>query len=261
MAVPNFSLDSKVALITGGSSGIGKAIALTFAGAGADVAICARHLPALEKVAEEIRTLGRRALAIQANIRLKEDVDNVVDTTAKEFGAIDILVNNACETKNPHKIIVELSEDEWDIVMDTDLKGYYFCSQAAGRLMMKKKRGNIINTSSVSAVIPQTPPLGAYSIAKAGVAMLTKMLAVELAPYNIRVNAVGPGFVRTGWTEHYWTEPGGLEKLKPKIDRTPLKRFADSSDVAAAALFLASDASKSITGQTIFVDGGWLIGT
>jgi len=260
MTVPNFSLGGKVALITGGSNGIGKAIALTFARAGADVVVCARHLPALEKVTEEIRTLGKCALAIQANIGIKEDVDNMVDTTIKEFGAIDILVNNACETKNPHKIVIELSEEEWDIVMDTDLKGYYFCSQAAGRLMMEKKRGNIINTSSVSAVLPETP-LGAYSIAKAGAAMLTKVLAVELAPYNIRVNAVGPGFVRTGWTEHYWSEPGGLEKLKPKIDRTPLKRFADSSDVAAAALFLASDASKSITGQTIFVDGGWLIGT
>jgi len=260
MTIPNFSLDGKAALITGGSSGIGKTIALTFARAGADVAVCARHLPALEKVTEEIRTLGKCALAIQANIGIKEDVDNMVHTTAKEFGAIDILVNNACETKNPHKIVVELSEDEWDIVMDTDLKGYYFCSQAAGKLMMKKKEGNIINTSSVSAILPETP-LGAYSIAKAGVAMLTKVLAVELAPYNIRVNAVGPGFVRTGMTEHYWTEPGGLEKLKPSIDRTPLKRFADSGDVAAAALFLASDASKSITGQTIFVDGGWLIGT
>jgi len=260
MTIPNFSLDGKAALITGGSSGIGKTIALTFARAGADVVVCARHLPALEKVTEEIRTLGKCALAIQANIGIKEDVDNMVHTTAKEFGAIDILVNNACETKNPHKIVVELSEDEWDIVMDTDLKGYYFCSQAAGKLMMKKKEGNIINTSSVSAILPETP-LGAYSIAKAGVAMLTKVLAVELAPYNIRVNAVGPGFVRTGMTEHYWTEPGGLEKLKPSIDRTPLKRFADSGDVAAAALFLASDASKSITGQTIFVDGGWLIGT
>ena len=175
MTVPNFSLDGKVALITGGSSGIGKAIALTFARAGADVAVCARHLPALEKVAEEIRTLGGRALAIQANIRIKGDVDNMVHTTAKEFGTIDILVNNACETKNPYKIVVELSEEEWDIVMDTDLKGYYPCSQAAGRLMMGKKGGNIINTSSVSAVIPETP-LGAYSIAKAGVAMLTKVL-------------------------------------------------------------------------------------
>ena len=258
MSVPNFSLDGKVALITGGSSGIGKAIALTFAAAGADVAVCARRLPALEKVAEEIRALGRRALAIQANIRLKEDVDNMVEMTAKELGAIDILVNNACETKNPHKTLVDLPEEEWDIVMDTDLKGYYLCSQTVGRLMMKKKEGNIINTSSISAVIPETP-LGAYSIAKAGVAMMTKMLAVELAPYNIRVNAVGPGFVRTGMTDYLWTEPGGLEKLKPWIDRTPLKRLAESSDVAAAALFLASDASRSITGHTIFVDGGWLI--
>jgi NAD(P)-dependent dehydrogenase (short-subunit alcohol dehydrogenase family) len=258
MSVPNFSLDGKIALITGGSSGIGKAIALTFAGAGAHIAVCARHLPALEKVAEEIRALGRSALAIQANIRLKEDVDNMVQMTAKEFGGIDTLVNNACETKNPHKTLVDLPEEEWDIVMDTDLKGYYLCSQAVGRIMIEKKEGNIINMSSISAVIPETP-LGAYSIAKAGVAMMTKMLAVELAPYNIRVNAVGPGFVRTGMTDHYWAEPGGLEKLKPWIDRTPLKRFAESSDVAAAALFLASDASRSITGHTIFVDGGWLI--
>jgi NAD(P)-dependent dehydrogenase (short-subunit alcohol dehydrogenase family) len=179
-------------------------------------------------------------------------------TTAKEFGVIDVPVNNACETKNPHKIVVELSEEEWDIVMDTDLKGYYLCSQAAGRLMIEKRAGKIINTSSISAVIPETP-LGAHSIAKAGVAMLTKILAVELASHNIRVNAVGPGFVRTGMTDHYCTEPRGLEKLKPWIDRTPLKRLVESSDVAAAALFLASDVSKSITGQTIFVDDGWLI--
>ena len=257
MTLPNFSLDGKVALVTGGSSGIGRAIALTFAEAGADVAVCARHLPALQKVADEIHTLGRRSLAIQADIGIKANVDSMVDRTTREFGTIDILVNNACAT-NLHTPLVELREEDWDIVMDTDLKGYHLCSQAVARLMMEKKKGNIINTSSVSAVKPETP-IGAYSMAKAGVAMLTKVLAAELAPYNIRVNAIGPSLVRTGLTEHYWSEPGGLDKIKLSVDHTPLKRLTEARDVAATALFLASDASHSITGHTIFVDGGFLI--
>jgi NAD(P)-dependent dehydrogenase (short-subunit alcohol dehydrogenase family) len=232
-------------------------MALTFAEAGSDIIVCARHTPALKQAAEEIEALGRRCLAFQADVGVKSDLDEMVSRAVKDFGFVDILVNNACNTECPASPMVELPEQDWDRVMDVNLKGYYLCSQAVGRLMLEKKKGSIINISSVSAIIPETP-LGAYSVSKAGVSMLTRVLAVELAPH-VRVNAIGPGFVRTGWTEHYWQEPGGLDEVQPWIDRAPLKRLAESSDIAATALFLASDASKAITGQIIYVDGGWLL--
>ena len=252
MTIPSLSLEGKVAIVTGGSRGIGRVIALGFAEAGADVAVAARTLADLEKVVEEIEKLGRRGLAVPTNIAIKSDVDNMVAKTLGKFGTIDILVNNAA--MNIMRPIIELREDGWDKVMNVGLKGYYLCSQAAARVMIEKRSGNIINITS-GAAEKAAPMLGAYSIAKAGVAMLTQVLAVDLARHNIRVNAIGPGMVKTGFSQPMWGNPDMLKAIESTI---PLGRLAEPEEIMAVALFLASDASSYITGQTIYVDGGSL---
>jgi len=258
MVVLNLSLEGKVALVTGASRGIGKAIALAFAQAGADVAICARNVAALGNVAEEIQGLGRHSVAIRADIGVKSDVEHMVEKIFKEFNAIDVLVNNAGIIM--HSPMVKLSEEDWDKLMNTDIKGYYLVSKAVAPIMMKRKSGNIINISSINAQLIKSTfgygGLGAYCTAKAGVSMLTKVLAQELASYNIRVNAIGPGLIETEMDYAYLHDK---EKLQEALTRIPLSRIGQPSDIAETALFLASDASSYITGQTIFVDGGRLV--
>jgi len=250
MAIPNFSLKGKVAIVTGGGRGIGKAIALGFAEAGADITIADVNMEEANKTVGEIKALHRRALAIETNIAVKSQVDNMVAKTVEELGTIDILVNDAAI--NIMRPLVDLREDGWDKVMNVDLKGYFLCSQAAAKVMMGKQSGNIINMVSTGAA-KAAPGLGAYSIAKAGVVMLTKLLAVELASYNIRVNAIGPYLVKTAFSQPMWADPDVCKSLEASI---PLGRIAEPTDILSTALFLASDASSYITGQTIFVDGG-----
>jgi len=252
MTIPNFSLEGKVAVVTGGSRGIGRTIALGFAEAGADVVVASRTIADLEKVAQQIEALGQRALAVETNIAEKGEVDNMVAKTLERFGTIDILVNNAAI--NIMRPLIELREDGWDKVMNVGLKGYYLCSQAVAKVMMEKESGNIINIASTGAV-KAAPGLGAYSISKAGVVMLTQLLAVELAHYNIRVNAIGPSLVKTKFSEPMWSNPDVLKAMEAS---TPLSRIAEPEDIMAVALFLASDASSYITGQTIYADGGIL---
>jgi len=228
------------------------AIALALAEAGADIVICDRVIEdgELKAVAEEVQRLGRRSLAVQADITQKADVDSLAQRVMDEFGGIDILVNNAA--MNIMAPLLELGEDGWDRVIDTDLKGYYLCCQAVGRIMMDQKRGNIINIASTAA-IKAAPEMGAYCIAKAGVVMLTRVLALELAEYNIRVNAIAPYMVKTKFSQPLWSDPETLKQLESEI---PLGRLAVPGDIVGAALFLASDASSYITGHTIIVDGG-----
>ena len=252
MTTPNISLKGKIAIVTGGGRGIGSAIALGFAQAGANVVVASRTPADLERVKSQIENLGRHALAVQTNIAVKAEVDNMVAKTLEKFGTIDILVNNAAI--NIMRNLVDLREDGWDKVMNVDLKGYFLCSQAAAKVMMEKKTGNIINIVSTGAT-KAAPGLGAYSIAKAGVVMLTKLLAVELASYHIRVNAIGPYLVKTAFSQPMWSNPEALQALEASI---PLGRIAEPEDVVSVALFLASDASSYITGQTIYVDGGTL---
>ena len=252
MTTPNVSLKGKIAIVTGGGKGIGSAIALGFAQAGANVVVASRTPADLERVKSQIENLGRHALAVQTNIAVKAEVDNMVAKTLEKFGTIDILVNNAAI--NIMRNLVDLREDGWDKVMNVDLKGYFLCSQAAAKVMMEKKTGNIINIVSTGAT-KAAPGLGAYSIAKAGVVMLTKLLAVELASYHIRVNAIGPYLVKTAFSQPMWSNPEALQALEASI---PLGRIAEPEDVVSVALFLASDASSYITGQTIYVDGGTL---
>jgi NAD(P)-dependent dehydrogenase (short-subunit alcohol dehydrogenase family) len=266
MSIPSLSLEGQVAIVTGGGTGIGRAIALAFAKAGADVVVASRRLSVLEKVSEEVTALGKGSLAVQTDISQKTDVDHMVQKVIDEFGSIDILVNNAAvvgkftsletpedEWVNVIDTSLETPEDEWDKVIDTNLKGYYLCSQAVGKGMVERKKGNIINITSIAAF--RGGP--SYNISKAGVVNLTRGLARELASYNIRVNAIAPGAVKE--TEMgrrcWWNDP---ERLKQEEARIPLGRVAEPSEIASVALFLASEASSYIIGDTIVVDGGWL---
>ena len=245
MALPDFSLDGKVALVTGAKRGIGKAVALTFAEAGANVVVCGRTLLDLEQVAEEIKVLGRDSLAVKTDVTIKSEVQSLVGRTVKEFGTIDVLVNNAVVyAAGP---LVDLSEEDWDNTVNIGLKGYYLCCQAVAGLMMEKRQGSIINMSSTAGIRP-TGRQGAYSVIKAGGIMLTKLLAAELAEYNIRVNALAPTVVKTERTNE--------ELLKGFVTQLPLGRLTEASELAAAALFLASDASSYVSGHTLIVDGG-----
>ena len=252
MSLPDLSLKGKTALVTGGSRGIGKGIALMFAEAGADVAVCSRHLEELEAAAGEIKKLGRRALAVVADVTLKADVDNLVEKTVAEFGGIDILVNNAGTVVV--KPIPEHTEEDWDRVMDINLKSYFLCSRAVSRKMIERKKGgNIISIASTRGIEAATGRVG-YSVSKSAVFMLTRVLALELVGYGIRANAIAPGYVQTKLTEFLWKDPKTAAETAAKV---PMKRWGTVTDIANAALFLASNASSYITGQAIVVDGGW----
>lgn len=252
MGIPDLSLEGKVAVVTGGRQGIGKAIALTLAEAGADVVVCGRTLPDLEKVAEEIRALGRRSLAVQTDVSRKSEVDNLVQRVEDELGTIDILVNNA--GISGRATLFEASEDEWDRVMDVNLRGCYLCSQAVGKGMIERKKGNIISIASTDGLSAETLRMP-YNISKAGVVMLTRVLARQLSSYGIRVNAIAPGWIRTEMTRLLWDYPERLKLVEAEI---PLGRIAEPGEMAGVALFLASEASSYITGHTIVADGGML---
>ncbi len=249
MSIPNLSLEGKVAVVTGSRRGIGKAIALTFAEAGADVAVCDVVVEGgeMETVVEEIRKLGRRSLAVQTDVTQKAQVDNLVQRVMDEFGVIDILVNNAgIVVRAP---LLETPEDDWDRILDTNLKGCFLCSQAVTKRMIERKKGNIINMASTAAFRGDS----AYSISKAGVVRLTEGLARSLGRYNIRVNSIAPGYTITDMTKSAWGVP---EVRKQHEALVPLGRMAQPSEIAGIALFLASEASSFITGHMIVANGG-----
>jgi len=253
MSTPNLSLEGKVAIVTGGGTGIGRGIALEFAKAGADVVVASRTLSNLEKVGEKVRALGRRSLAVQTDISQKTDVDNLVQRVMGEFGGIDILVNNAVIfTRTP---VIEISEDDWDKTLDVNLKGYYLCCQAVGKGMVERRKGSIINVASTAGFRVGPTNSTIYSIAKAGVIMLARGLAWELGSHNVRVNTIAPGTVRVERGRSRWSDP---ERLKQEEARMPLGRLGEPGDIGSVAVFLASDASRHITGSTIVVDGGLL---
>lgn len=245
-----FPLEGKIALITGGSHGIGKATALGFARAGADVVIASRKLPDLEKVAEEIRGLGRESLAIAAHVGRLEDINNLVTKAVEKFERIDILVNNAGTNPNLDSAL-DTQERAWDAVMNLNLKGLFFLSQAVARVMKAKGGGCIINVASMDGIRPGMLPV--YSISKAGVIMATKVMALEWAQFGIRVNAVAPGLVKTRFSEYFWNNPEVWEGWVSKI---PMQRPAEPEEIAGMMLCLASDAASYVTGAVITVDGG-----
>ena len=246
-----FRVDGKVALITGGSRGIGKCIALALAEAGADIVLAARKLPDLEATAQEISKIGRKVLPVQANVRQMPEIEPLVKKAVDEFGRIDILINNA-GTNPAFGSILQVDEAVWDVVMGLNLKGYFFLSQAVAKIMRQHGGGTIVNTSSEGGIKPAVG-LGVYSISKAGVIMLTQVLAAELGQYNIRANCIAPGVIRTRFSERLWADP---VRVKETLNNTALGRIAEPEEMADAVLFLASDASSYITGQCILLDGG-----
>ncbi|MBA7715313.1 NAD-dependent glycerol dehydrogenase [subsurface metagenome] len=254
MNTAKFSLEGKVALVTGGSRGIGRAIALTFADAGADVVISSRKLPDLEGVANEIRARGRKGLAVASHIAKVEDSRNLVEKVKAEFGRIDILVNNA-GTNPYYGPLMDAEEWAWDITMDVNLKGPFLLSQLVARVMREQGGGSIINIASVAGITPNN--LNIYGVTKAGLIMLTECMAKEWGQYNIRVNAIAPGVIKTRFSEALWKEPAVGDKA---VGNTALGRLGLPEDVAGTALYLASDASSYVTGETILVDGGEFIG-
>jgi NAD(P)-dependent dehydrogenase (short-subunit alcohol dehydrogenase family) len=255
-----FSLEEKVALITGGSRGIGQATAVAFAQAGAHVVVSSRNLEDLEKVADAVRGIGRRALPVAAHMGRLENVRMLVETAMAEFGRIDILVNNA-GTAPAYANCLDAEERLWDSIMNLNLKGLYFLSQAAARVMKDQGGGKIINVASIDGYKPQEN-VGIYSISKAAVIMVTKSMALELAPYNIRVNAIAPGAIDTKMLNNMWAGLPEAKKASAKkavSTRTPLGRIGVPDEIAGAMVYLASDASSYLTGETILIDGGAML--
>jgi NAD(P)-dependent dehydrogenase (short-subunit alcohol dehydrogenase family) len=251
----DFSLQDKIALITGGSRGIGQATALGFAWAGADVVVASRKLPDLEKVTEQIRGLGRRAWAIVAHAGKMKDIQDLVVKVKEDLGRIDILVNNAATSPALHPAL-DVEERLWDTILNLNLKGLFFLSQAVARVMKEQGGGKIINVASVDGFRPE-PNLGVYAISKAGVVMATKVMALEWARYGIRVNGVVPGNVRTRLGDaRFAAIPGYEEEIMKK---TPLGRIAEPNEMVGAMIYLASDASSFVTGETLVIDGGMLL--
>ncbi len=244
------SMQNKVVLITGGSRGIGRAAAIGMAKEGADLAIASRKLPDLEKVAEEIKSMGKKCLIIPAHAGKLEDINNLVKKTFDEYGKIDVLVNNAA-TNPTMDSAIDIDVRAWDSIMNLNLKGLFFLGQAVAKIMKEKGGGKIINIASIAGITPDILPV--YSISKAGVIMATKVMAQQWAKYNIRVNTVAPGLTKTKFSEFLWSNP---DILKIAMSRTPLGRPAEPEEMVGAILFLASDASSYITGQVIAIDGG-----
>ncbi|KOO46639.1 3-oxoacyl-[acyl-carrier-protein] reductase [Priestia koreensis] len=245
-------LENKVALVTGASRGIGKAVALELAKQGAKVVVnyAGSEAKALE-VVDEIKALGSEAVAIQANVAEADAVQSLVKQTIETFGSLDILINNAGITRD--NLLMRMKEQEWDDVININLKGVFLCTKAVTRQMMKQRQGRIINISSIVGV-SGNPGQANYVAAKAGVIGLTKTTAKELAARNITVNAIAPGFITTDMTDEL-PEEVKAEMLK----QIPLSRFGEPEDVAKTVVFLASESSRYITGQTIHVDGGMVM--
>ena len=272
MIPKDFSVEGKVAIVTGAGRGIGKAIALVLAEAGADITVVARTREQIEKTAEEIRQLGRKALPIPADVSQEDQVNEVVERTLSQFGKVDILVNNAGITSGMRPVVFvpgikfpgwELAGDEadkpitlewWHRVMDTNLTSVFLFAQAVGPHMLKQKKGKVINISSNSAQLGSTYH-SVYCVSKAGLSAFTRCLASEWAPFNICVNAIGPGATKTEMMERKLRDPLFAKAI---LDAIPEGRTAEPREIALLALYLASEASNFMNGETLYIDGGQL---
>ena len=249
---PRFDLTGQVALVTGAARGLGRAISLALAHAGADVALGLRDINTGGELAKKIEALGRRALPLQMDMTQLDQVSRAVEDTAAQFRSLDILVNNAgVAPENPAE---NVREQDFDLTLAVNLKGTFFASQAAGRLMIRQNRGCIVNMSSQAGFVA-LPMESIYCMTKAALAHLTKCLAVEWGKYNIRVNAVAPTFIHTPGTESALADPAFRSDVTERI--AALHRIGEPMDVAGAVVFLSSPAASLITGHTLLIDGGW----
>jgi NAD(P)-dependent dehydrogenase (short-subunit alcohol dehydrogenase family) len=247
-------LADRTAIITGGGTGLGRAIALEFAREGANIVLGSRNQETLEIVAAEIRALGRRALAIAVNVSDKDQVEDMVRQTIAKFDNIDILVNNS-GVEYP-TLFLDITEEEWDITIETNLKGVFLCSQVVGRHMVQQKRGKIINMTSTIGLGAIYPGQGAYAASKYGVNALTKVCAREFGPYGINVNAIAPGRILTPLVKQHRTPEQVEAFMETGRKAAALGRIGMPEEISSVALFLASDDSSFISGEIIAANGG-----
>ena len=266
---PELNLEGNTAIVTGGGRGIGRAIALVLAEAGADVVVAARTVSEIEAVAKEVRALGRQAIAVPTDVSRSSEVDALVAGSLEHFGKVDILVNNAgailkapvvpypdVTLKPPwvsRESSVRVSDEEWQTVIDSNLNSVFYGCRAVAPHMLERRYGRIINISSQNAAQAFTG-VSAYNASKAAVNMLTRVLALEWAPYNVRVNAIGPGDYHTTMTDASWVDPEMLQKTH--IEDIPMGRGGDLRELGLMTAYLASPAADYMTGQIVYVDGG-----
>lgn len=253
MPVADFSLAGKVAIVTGGSRGIGRAISIALAEAGADVVVAARKAESLEETVAEIVKAGRRALAVPTNVRETEALRSLVAETKRQFGRLDILVNNAA-TNPVFGPIAKLEERTWDTIMNTNVKSAWLLSTFAREVMLENGGGSIVNVSSTGG-LRASMGLGCYSVSKAALIMLTQVLAKEWGPEGIRVNCVAPGLIKTEFSRALWENE---QILQTTLSQSPLRRIGLAEEVAGAVVYFASPASSYTNGQTLVIDGGGL---
>ncbi len=244
-----FNLEDKVFVVTGGSRGIGLEIARMLLDQKAKVVICGRKQEGLD-AADKLLNAGDRLLTVQAHIAKSEEVDRLFDITIEKFGSMDGLINNV--GMNIVTSVVDADPGLWTKIIDSNLNGTFLCSRKAGQILRDRKRGKIVSISSIAAR-RSAPFMGIYGIAKAGIEMMTKVMAQELAPFNIQVNAVAPGMVRTKFSEPFWSNNEIYEQI---VKTVPAGRIAEPADIALPVLFFCSQASDFVTGQTLMVDGG-----
>ena len=248
-----FDLDERVSIVTGAGRGIGKAIALALADAGAHVVVAARTASEIEAVASEIRARGRKSLAVPTDVRLSDQVDNLAQRAQGEMGRVDILVNNAGGSFTISTL--NMSEGGWDAILRENLKSVFLCSKAAAQVMREQRKGVIINIASIAGIAAYQVN-AAYGAAKAGIINFTRTLALDLAPYNIRVNAIAPGFIETEGVRQAYRGPSG--SLEQRLARIPRGRLGSPEDIAAGVIYLATDAADFVTGETLVIDGGMM---
>ncbi len=251
MNFPSFSLAGKNAVMVGAGRGIGYTLALGLAQAGADVVVASRTVTELEELAGKIRDMGRRCVAHPVDVQKLDSIEKLQKTAEMELGPIDILVNNA--GNNVNQPALEVTEESWDLILDTNLKGLFFCSQAFGRQMLKQGRGKIINISSTFGLVG-FEKRASYASSKGGVTQLTKVLAIEWSKSGVCVNAIAPTAVNTPMNEKLFSNP---EWRRDVLNRIPIGRFCEPVDLVGPMVFLASSASDMVTGITLPVDGGW----
>ncbi len=252
MSLPEFTLEGKIAFVTGGGRGLGQAGALALARAGAHVAVVSRTKSQLEETAAAISALGRKSLVLVADTRNRDEVEAAVRSTVDVFGRIDILFNNA--GTNIRKPVVDMTDDDWHTIVETNVKGVFVVARAVARQMIAQKGGRIINMSSNSAVSPERDKV-VYASSKGAVMQFTKGLALELAPHGITVNAIAPGYMMTPLVKGYLSS--NAERYQRILSRIALGRVGRPEEIGGALVFLASEAASYITGATIAIDGGW----